>query len=123
MDQAKSCGGNLAGLKWSYLLWGVPVLLLSASAWLGGPLRAVAWPMSFALMGSVCFTNARGCGRTHCHVTGPLYLLAAAMSVAAAWKPALYPWIAVGAALGTVAGYAWEWRRGKYLETPAEVDG
>ena len=32
---------------------------------------------AFAVMGAGCLANAARCGRIHCYVTGPLFLLAA----------------------------------------------
>lgn len=124
MDEAKICGGDLTSSRWSWLLWGVPAALLGLSAWAGGLFQGIAWPLSFSLMGGSCFANARGCKRTHCHVTGPLYLVAALASIPAAlvW-PFLYWIIAIGAAVGTGGAYAWEWRRGKYLEAPFGLNG
>ena len=121
MSRIENCGIDLVRSKWSYLLWGVPVLLLGVGTWVGGPLRAVSWPLSFAVMGGACRANARGCKRTHCHATGPLYLLAAAASLASPWwsaLPALYVWIGATTALGTLAAYGWEWSHGEYLEPP-----
>ncbi len=116
-NQSKSCGSDLAGSRWSCVIWGVPISLLCASAWGGGLFQAVAWPLSFALMGGACLVNARKCGRTHCHVTAPLYLIAALLSVGAGleWEFVSYRTIAVAAAIGTAGAHAWEWGRGKYL--------
>ena len=34
-----------------------------------------------AIMGSGCLANARRCGRLHCYVTGPFFLLVAGVSL------------------------------------------
>lgn len=61
---------------WSaFVLWCIPTLLVLVGA-LVPPVRAVLWVPSFAIMGVACLVNARGCGRLHCFVTGPLFLLA-----------------------------------------------
>ena len=64
---------------------------------------------------SVVF-NASHCGRIHCFVTGPLYLLAAALTALGAVEVASVPWalIAVGVPAGTGAAYALEQVLGKY---------
>jgi hypothetical protein len=36
------------------------------------------WIPAFLVMGIGCIANAARCGRLHCYVTGPLYILAAA---------------------------------------------
>lgn len=61
------------------LLYVLPILALIASSFL--PLesiwRPIIWTMAFATMGAACTANAWRCGRVHCFVTGPLFLLGA----------------------------------------------
>ncbi|HEY2473841.1 MAG TPA: hypothetical protein VGI19_03475 [Candidatus Cybelea sp.] len=62
------------------LLWCLPVAALIA----GGALPAARpwlWIPAFVVMGSACLINAAQCGRVHCYITGPLFLLAAAYVV------------------------------------------
>lgn len=56
------------------LTWGIPAAVLIMS-----PLRyfAIVWPIVLTVMGLACLLNARRCGRTHCYVTGPFFLLLA----------------------------------------------
>lgn len=60
--------------------WGLPIVLLFAGgAW---PQRGVwLWVVAFAIMGAGCLINLARCGRTHCYVTGPAFLLAALWSL------------------------------------------
>jgi len=65
-----TCGGS------AVLLWGLPVALLIAGVnWPG--VRLLLWIPAFLVAGAACLVNAARCGRIHCYVTGPLFLLAA----------------------------------------------
>ena len=64
-----ACGGT------SILIWVVPAIILAITANIDGPYRLVAWPVLLAFMGGACLINARRCGRLHCYVTGPFFLL------------------------------------------------
>lgn len=66
-----------------WLLWVGPVLsiiLASAldlsDAWTGG-----VWTIAMALMGGGCVANARRCGRVHCHLTGPFFLIVSGLAL------------------------------------------
>lgn len=64
-------------------LWRLPTLMIVAGAfWPAG--RFWLWIPAFLVAGGACVANARRCGRTHCWVTGPLYLGAAGYLVLAA---------------------------------------
>jgi hypothetical protein len=39
--------------------------------------RAVVWTAALATMGGACIVNAIRCGRVHCYLTGPFFLLMA----------------------------------------------
>ena len=39
--------------------------------------RAAVWTVALTIMGSACLANARRCGRVHCFVTGPFFLIMA----------------------------------------------
>ncbi len=67
----------------AWLLWCLPITLLVVSgAWHRG--MAWVWMVAFAVMSAGCLANAVRCRRTHCYVTGPLFLLAAIWSLLAA---------------------------------------
>jgi hypothetical protein len=63
------------------LIWCVPVALLLLSAAVGGPYLNVVWPALLTWMGAACLLNARRCGRLHCYLTGPYFLLLALTSL------------------------------------------
>src|SRR3546814_11465188 len=55
--------------------WGIPILVIVASAFAEDSLRTLAWTAALAWMGTACLLNAHRCGSTHCRYTGPYYLL------------------------------------------------
>lgn len=60
----------------AWLLWYVPiVLLIAGGAW--HQHGVWLWVVAFAVMGAGCLANLVRCRRTHCYVTGPMFLLAA----------------------------------------------
>jgi hypothetical protein len=60
------------------LIWGIPAGALFAS-----PQRylVLVWPVLLTFMGAACILNAGRCGRVHCYVTGPFFLLLAVLSL------------------------------------------
>jgi hypothetical protein len=65
------------------LLWYLPIaLLIVGGAWSRG--QAWLWAFAFAVMGAGCLANAWRCGRLHCYVTGPLFVLSAIWSLLSA---------------------------------------
>jgi hypothetical protein len=67
---------DLTGRKSAWLLWYLPIaLVIVGSSWNRG--RVWLWVPAFVVMGLGCLANAARCGRIHCYVTGPLFLLAA----------------------------------------------
>ena len=75
----KDWAGNPRSLA---LLWGVPAGAMLIAAFLEPLSRAVIWTAMLLWMGGACLANARRCSRTHCHVTGPFFILMAAGVVA-----------------------------------------
>ncbi|HZT73474.1 MAG TPA: hypothetical protein VE996_07485 [Terriglobales bacterium] len=94
---------DLACGKSAVLLWYLPVLALIAGLnWAEG--RPWLWIPAFAVMGVACLVNAARCGRLHCYVTGPVYLLAALYTAFAAYgilplRPGLFLTIVLGIAV------------------------
>jgi hypothetical protein len=43
--------------------------------------RTAVWTVALAIMGTACLANAVRCGRVHCYVTGPFFLLLALVSL------------------------------------------
>ena len=116
------CGGgecsrrDLVGGVWALLLWCLPTALIVVGALIPAA-RAALWIPSFAIMGIACLVNARGCGRLHCFVPGPLFLIASLATTLDAFDVLRVDWkaILIGVGLGTLVAYFLEWRRGKYI--------
>lgn len=119
-----SCGGDstscgdrdLVRSRAALLIWCVPAaLVLVGVFWAQG--RAALWIPSFVVMGTACLVNARRCGRLHCHITGPLFLLAALVTMldALAVVTVAWPWIFAASVAGTALGYGLEYMRGLYV--------
>ena len=49
----------------------------SATAFAPPWIRTPTWPIALVWMGTACLANARRCGRTHCYLTGPFFLVMA----------------------------------------------
>jgi hypothetical protein len=108
---SEACARNdLVERNVSWLCWRLPLLIFVVGFFLTSPARSLLWAPAFLVAGGACVVNARRCGRFHCYITGPLYLLAAVATVAGApWG-----WIAFSVVGGTMAAYAMEHVRGKY---------
>ena len=75
----KDWAGNRRTLA---LLWGLPAGFMLIGAFLEPLPRAVVWTAMLLWMGGACLANARRCSRTHCHVTGPFFIVMGAGVVA-----------------------------------------
>lgn len=97
------------------LFWCLPVILLIVGgAWQPG--TGWLWTGAFALAATGCLLNAARCGRTHCYLTGPLFLLAALWSLlSAVGVVSLHPnevmWVVIGV---VVLAYLSEFPLGRY---------
>jgi hypothetical protein len=74
---SEGCSQNdLLGRKTAWLFWYLPILfVIVGSSWSHG--RVWLWIPAFLAMSIGCLANAARCGRIHCYVTAPLFLLAA----------------------------------------------
>jgi len=100
----------------AWAIWCAPAaLILLGIVWESA--RAALWTPSFLVMGVACLINARRCGRLHCHVTGPVFVLASIATVLDAGGVLAigWPWTLLAAAIGTAIGYGLEQVRGLYL--------
>ena len=118
---AMSCEKDLLGSRWATgLLWIAPWVLIVISAKAGTVVHTAVWTISFAVMGAACLVNARRCGRRHCFYTGPLFLIAALLSLLYVWGilplgPHGWTWISGIAVVGAVlACCGLEMLMGKY---------
>jgi hypothetical protein len=60
----------------NFLLWRIPWVLIAAGLIWPGP-RGLVWTSALAWIGSACMANALRCGRVHCSIMGPLFLVLA----------------------------------------------
>ena len=100
----QACRANdLTCGKACILIWCLPTFALflglqwaTARPWL--------WIPALLVMGVGCAVNARRCGRVHCYVTGPMFLLAAVyVALAEFGLVPMHPGIFLLAVLGTAA--------------------
>ncbi len=59
-------------------LWGLSAIAIVVGSFLGRFGHLAFWVPAFTVAGAACVVNARRSRRIHCHVTGPMFLLAAA---------------------------------------------
>ena len=106
------CGGS------SLLLWCVPTLALVLSSPLGDE-RWWIWSPALVVMGTACLVNAARCGRLHCYLTGPVFLLAAVFSTLRGWQRMSISWNWIGgfSLFAWLAGYVLELFTGPYAES------
>lgn len=67
----------------AFLLYGLPVvaIFVAGTAYFNETWRTVVWAAALTVMGTACIVNARRCGRVHCYVTGPFFLVMAGIAV------------------------------------------
>ena len=89
-------GKDWAGSFQAYAaVWGVPLLVIIAGAFVDVHIRTAIWTVALIWMGAACLLNARRCGRTHCRFTGPFYLIL------------IVPVLLLGFGLLPLGPYAW----------------
>jgi len=108
----------------SVLLWKLPAAIMVVTAFLdiGSMFRAIFWAGSLFVMSGGCFMNAARCGRLHCYLTGPFFLVMALVSLLHGFD--MIPlresaWLLIGVV--TVVGgigltYIPEWAWGRYVK-------
>ena len=103
----------------NFVLWRLPPLVIIATGILGDSFWiTVGWTASFAIMGGACLFNALRCGRLHCYLTGPFFLLASLASLLQGLGIISVGWNVIGfSALigGLFLLYVPERLRGKYV--------
>jgi hypothetical protein len=73
---------DLVCSSWACLLWCLPTIMLVVGlSWPTG--RTWLWIPALVVAGGTCIVNAGRCGRLHCYITGPFFLLAAVYVVLA----------------------------------------
>lgn len=114
---------DLANRTVKWLLWGVPAVVLVLGGFVGSFPRMLLWTPALLVAGTACVVNAARCGRLHCYLTGPLYLVGAiaTLLVGLEFAPPRWSWIAMGVIGGTMLSFVPEWVRGKYHVSQVET--
>jgi len=75
---------DILSSRWRvFFLYWLPVIAIFVT----GPLaissgwRTAVWTVALATMGVACIVNALRCGRVHCYLTGPFFLLMALVAL------------------------------------------
>lgn len=65
------------------LIFWIPILAIAATGYanVGDMVRMVVWTAGCLIMSVACIVNAMRCGRLHCYMTGPFFLLGAIASL------------------------------------------
>lgn len=108
---------DLVCSPWACLLWGVPAAMLLVGLYQSG-WRVWLWVPALALAGGACILNAGRCGRLHCYITGPAFLLAAVYVVLAGFHIVPLPperFLMAVIAIGIAARLA-EFALGRYTQ-------
>jgi hypothetical protein len=63
-----------------YWLPAIAIVVAGAPAISNG-WRTVVWIVALGIMGAACMVNALRCGRVHCYLTGPFFLLMALLAL------------------------------------------
>ena len=83
-----------------WLAWGLPTAAMVGAILVDPPVKTIIWSISLIWMGAACLANAARCGRLHCYVTGPFFLIMAVVVLlhgfdAVPLGPNGWTWIAV----------------------------
>lgn len=80
VDQGRRAADWASGVR-GCLTFGIPAAILLISPTIGTRYLVILWPALLTFMGAACLLNARRCGRTHCYVTGPFFLILAGVAL------------------------------------------
>ena len=90
--------------------WGIPIAAMVLASFLAPPISILVWAGALFWAGAACAANAFRCGRLHCYITGPLFLLGGLAILFAGFAYAAIPatWILIAVAAGTCLAFSLE---------------
>ena len=73
----------LSSRKRVFILYWLPAIaiVVAGAPAISNGWRTVVWTVALATMAVACIVNALRCGRVHCYVTGPFFLLMALVAL------------------------------------------
>ena len=73
----------LSSRKRVFILYWLPAIaiVVAGAPAISSGWRTVVWTVALATMAVACIVNALRCGRVHCYVTGPFFLLMALVAL------------------------------------------
>ena len=75
---------DLLANPWSaFAVFGLPIIaiIIAGNSSLSNGWRTAVWTVALSVMGTACIANARRCGRVHCYLTGPFFLVMAGIAL------------------------------------------
>ena len=93
VDRGRTPADWASGVR-GCLTFGIPAAILLISPTIGTRYLVIVWPTLLTFMGVACLLNARRCGRIHCYLTGPFFLILA--GVALLYGTSILPFGATG---------------------------
>ena len=80
-SDSKTCESrDILSSRWRvFMLYWLPAIaiVVAGAPAISNGWRTVVWTAGLAIMGMACIVNALRCGRVHCYLTGPFFLLMA----------------------------------------------
>ena len=76
---------DILSSRWRvFLLYWLPAIaiVVAGPVAISNAWRAIVWTVALGTMGLACIANALRCGRVHCYLTGPFFLLMALAALA-----------------------------------------
>ena len=84
-SNAKTCKSrDVLSSRWRvFILYWLPAIaiVVAGAPAISSGWRTVVWTVALATMGVACIVNALRCGRVHCYLTGPFFLLMALIAL------------------------------------------
>ena len=75
---------DILSSRWRvFILYWIPAIaiVVAGAPAISSRWRTVVWTVALATMGVACIVNALRCGRVHCYLTGPFFLVMAVIAL------------------------------------------